>query len=273
MKAPALHLKHLVKPDDKIRLKDIDPGDTGPHSDRKAVQDLLAADHKDLVKLQELMYAENKHSLLIVLQAMDTGGKDSTIAHVMEGVNPQGCVVTPFKVPSADELAHDYLWRVHKAVPPKGMIGIFNRSHYEDVLVVRVHSLVPNEIWSQRYKQINQFEKHLTENGVTVLKFFLHISKEEQKKRLQARIDDPAKQWKFSFGDLKERDRWDEYMAAYEDAINLTSTPWAPWYVVPANHKWYRNLVVARVIAETLRGFDMKWPKPAEDLSKVVIPD
>jgi PPK2 family polyphosphate:nucleotide phosphotransferase len=273
MKLPALHLRHLVKPDEKIRLKDIDPDDTGAHKDKKEIQDLLAADKKDLVQFQELMYAENKHSLLIVLQAMDTGGKDGTIAHVMDGVNPQGCEVTSFKVPSADELAHDYLWRIHKVVPPKRMIGIFNRSHYEDVLVVRVHSLVPNQVWSQRYDQINQFEKHLTENGVTVLKFFLHISKEEQKKRLQARINDPTKQWKFAAGDLKERELWDEYIAAYEDAINLTSTPWAPWYVVPANRKWYRNLVVARVITEALRGFDMQWPKPAEDLSKVVIPD
>ncbi len=273
MNTPALHLKHLVKPGDKIRLKDISPDDVRPYKDKKEVADLLAADKNDLVKLQELLYAEGKHALLIVLQAMDTGGKDGTIAHVMGGVNPQGCVVTPFKVPTPEELAHDYLWRVHKVVPPKRMIGIFNRSHYEDVLVVRVHELVPKEVWRQRYEQINQFEKHLTENGVTVLKFFLHISKEEQKRRLQERLDDPAKRWKFATGDLKERELWDQYMAAYEDALNLTSTAWAPWYVVPANRNWYRNLVVANVIAETLRGLGMKWPEPAEDLSKVVIPD
>jgi PPK2 family polyphosphate:nucleotide phosphotransferase len=273
MNTPALRLKHLVKPGDKIRLKDISPDDVRPYKDKKEVADLLAADKNDLVKLQELLYAEGKHALLVVFQAMDTGGKDGTIAHVMEGVNPQGCVVTPFKVPTPEELAHDYLWRVHKVVPPKRMIGIFNRSHYEDVLVVRVHELVPKEVWRQRYEQINQFEKHLTENGVTVLKFFLHISKEEQKKRLQERLDDPAKRWKFAVGDLKERELWDQYMEAYEDALNLTSTAWAPWYVVPANRNWYRNLVVAHVIAETLRGLDMKWPEPEGDLSKVVVPD
>jgi len=273
MKESALHLKHLVKPGEKFRLKDVDPDDTSPYKDKKEVRELLAADKADMVKLQELLYAEGKHSLLVVLQAMDTGGKDGTIAHVMDGVNPQGCVVTPFKVPTPEELAHDYLWRIHQVVPPRRMIGIFNRSHYEDVLIVRVHSLVPNTVWSQRYEQINQFEKHLNENGVTILKFFLYISREEQKERLQARLDDPTKQWKFNVGDLKERELWDQYTAAYEDAINLTSMPWAPWYVVPANRKWYRNLVVARVIVETLRGFDMHWPEPADDLSKVVIPD
>jgi PPK2 family polyphosphate:nucleotide phosphotransferase len=273
MKEPALHLKHLVKPGEKFQLRDVAPDDTTPYKDKKEVQELLAVDRKELVKLQELLYAEGQRSVLIVLQAMDTGGKDGAIAHVMAGVNPQGCVITPFKVPTAEELAHDYLWRVHKVAPPKRMIGIFNRSHYEDVLVVRVHSLVPNQVWSQRYEQINQFEKLLTENGVTLLKFFLHISREEQKKRLLERIEDPTKHWKFSLGDLKERELWDDYMAAYEDAVNLTSTPWAPWYVIPANRKWYRNLVVARVLTETLRGFNMQWPQSAEDLSQVVIPD
>ncbi len=268
-----LHERHLIPPGTRFRLKDVDPADTGAFKDKKAAQKQLEADREELIRLQELLYAEGKHALLLVIQAMDTGGKDGLIRHVMSGVNPQGCTVTSFKVPTPEELAHDYLWRVHKVVPPKRMIGIFNRSHYEDVLVVRVHNLVPPEVWSRRYEQINYFEKHLSENGVTILKFFLHISKEEQKRRLQARLDDPTKHWKFAVGDLAERARWDEYMAAYEDAVNLTSTPWAPWYVVPADHKWYRNLVVARVLVETLRGFEMKYPPSAEDLSKVVIPD
>lgn len=273
MKENALHLKHLVKPGQKIKLEDCDPADTGAFKEKAEVQELLRADKDVLVTLQELLYAEGKHALLIVLQAMDTAGKDGTINHVMSGVNPQGCLVTPFKVPTAEELAHDYLWRVHKVVPPKRMIGIFNRSHYEDVLVVRVHELVPKAVWRQRYEQINAFEKHLAENGVTILKFFLHISKEEQKKRLQERVDDPTKHWKFALGDLKERELWDQYMDAYEDVLNLTSTPWAPWYLVPANRKWYRNLVVGRVIRETLEDFKMQWPAPEGDLSTVVIPD
>lgn len=268
-----LHERHLVVPGKKCRLREIDPADCGDYKGKQEAKKQLETDRAELVGLQELLYAEGKHAVLIVVQAMDTGGKDGVIAHVMSGVNPQGCVVTPFKVPTPLELAHDYLWRVHKAVPPKGMIGIFNRSHYEDVLVVRVHSLVPKDVWSQRYEQINQFEKHLTENGVTILKFYLHISKEEQRRRLQARLDDPTKHWKFSVGDLKERALWNDYMAAYEDAVNLTSTQWAPWYVIPADRKWYRNLVVARVLVETLRGLRMKYPRPAEDLTKVVIPD
>ncbi len=273
MKDTPLHLKHLARPGEKFSLKDVDPGDVGPFKDKKSVTDLVAKDKKDLIGLQELLYAEGKHALLLVIQAMDTGGKDGCIEHVMQGVNPQGCTVTSFKVPSAEELAHDYLWRIHKAVPPKRMIGIFNRSHYEDVLVVRVHELVSKEVWSKRYEQINEFERLLTENGVTILKFFLHISKEEQKRRLQARLDDPTKHWKFAVGDLKERELWDQYMRAYEDAVRETSTPWAPWYVIPANKKWYRDLVVGRIIAETLRDFDMKWPEPTDDLTNVVIPD
>ncbi len=264
---------HVVKPGDKFALKDVDPGAMGEIKSKKDAAKLILADREELVKLQDVMYAEGKHSLLIVLQAMDTGGKDGAIKHVMSGVNPQGCVVTPFKVPTPEELAHDYLWRIHQVVPPRRMIGIFNRSHYEDVLVVRVHSLAPKEIWSKRYDQINAFEKHLTENGVTILKFYLHISKAEQKARLQERLDDPNKRWKFSTGDLKERERWDDYMAAYEDMLNLTSTKWAPWHVIPANRNWYRNLALGRIIVETLRGFDMKYPQPAEKLDGVVIPD
>ncbi len=268
-----LHEKHVIRPGQKVAIKDIAPDDTHPYQRKGEAEELLQSDREQLVSLQELLYAEGKHALLVVLQGMDTSGKDGTIRHVMGGVNLQGCLVAPFKVPTSEELAHDYLWRVHKVVPPKRMIGIFNRSHYEEVLVVRVHNLVPREIWSQRYEQINQFEKHLHENGVTILKFFLHISKDEQKRRLQARRDDPTKQWKFAVGDLQERSLWDDYMAAYEDVLNLTSTPSAPWYAVPADRKWYRDLVVARVIVETLRSLDMKYPQPAEDLSSVTIPD
>jgi len=273
MKDPSMHEKHLVKPGHKVALGGINPAESGPYQRKRDVKEPLKACRKELIRLQELLYAEAKHSVLIVLQATDTGGKDGTIRHVMGGVNPQGCQVTPFKAPTAEELAHDYLWRIHKAIPPKRMIGIFNRSHYEDVLVVRVHNLVPPAVWSQRYEQINQFEKHLAENGVTILKFFLHISREEQKRRLQERLDDPNKHWKFSVGDLKERGLWDEYMQAYEDMLNLTSSKWAPWYVIPADREWYRNLAVASIIIETLRGFDMQYPAPAESLDGIVIPD
>ena len=269
----ALHQRHLAIPGRGFRLSDVPTAYRDDGASKKDAQEQIESDRKELVRLQQLLYAEARHAVLIILQAMDTGGKDGVIAHVMGGVNPQGCVVTPFKVPSPEELAHDYLWRVHKEVPSKRMIGIFNRSHYEDVLVVRVHNLVPQETWRQRYEQINQFEKHLAENGVTILKFFLHISKAEQKARLQERLDEPTKRWKFSVGDLKERALWDDYMAAYEDVVRLTSTAWAPWHVVPADQNWYRNLVVGRVIVETLRGFNMQYPQPSEDFSKIVIPD
>jgi PPK2 family polyphosphate:nucleotide phosphotransferase len=273
MTKSALHEKHVVTPGKEVRIKDIDPNDTAPYTHKHEVEELLVSDREKLIGYQELLYAEAKHSLLVVLQGTDTSGKDGTISHVLGGANPQGCMVSSFKVPNAEELSHDYLWRVHKVVPPKRMIGIFNRSHYEDVLVVRVHGLVSKEVWSQRYDQINQFERHLSENGVTILKFMLHISRDEQKRRLQERLDDPTKRWKFALGDLKERELWDDYQSAYEDVLNQTSTPWAPWYVVPANRNWYRNLVVGRVIVETLRGFDMKYPEPAEDLTGIVIPD
>ncbi|MHB0874834.1 MAG: polyphosphate kinase 2 family protein [Anaerolineae bacterium] len=265
--------EHRVKPDDSIRLKQIDPDYTGEYDSRDDAGKDEEENREQLVELQELLYAEAKHALLIDLQAMDTGGKDGTIRHVMSGVYPQGCFVASFKAPSAEELAHDYLWRVHAKVPARGVIGIFNRSHYEDVLVVRVHDLVPKDVWKQRYEQINEFEHYLSENGVAIIKFFLHISKEEQKRRLQARLDDREKLWKFSAGDLPERERWDEYQEAYEDAINRTSTEWAPWYVVPADHKWYRNVVVSRIVVRTLKGLDMHFPESPLDPDKVVIPD
>ena len=224
-----------------------------------------------LDKLQELLWAGQKHKVLIVLQAMDTAGKDGTIRHVFTGINPQGVRVANFKAPSSEELAHDYLWRVHKQTPASGEIVIFNRSHYEDVLVVRVHELVPEDRWRRRYDQINAFELALAEEGTTLLKFYLHISIDKQKARLQERLDDPEKRWKFNPYDLKERALWPQYMKAYEDVLSKTSTDWAPWYVVPANRKWYRNLLISTVLAETLEGLGMKFPDPHPDLDQIVI--
>lgn len=240
----------------------------GNKADGKKVLQVL---NKQIEALQEMLYAEDKHRLLIVLQAMDTGGKDGVIRHVFDGVNPSGVRVASFKVPSKKELAHDYLWRVHQQTPERGEIVIFNRSHYEDVLVVRVHNLVSESTWGKRYAHINAFEKLLADEGTTILKFFLHISKEEQAERLQARLDDPDKHWKFSLGDLDERKLWGDYTRAYEDVLSKTSTPWAPWYVVPADRKWYRNLVIGTTVLETLQGFNMAYPENEDDLSNVVI--
>jgi PPK2 family polyphosphate:nucleotide phosphotransferase len=257
--------------DTSVRLSEYDPGYAGAYDSKEDAKAALKSNVQRMAELQELLWAENKHALLIVLQAMDAGGKDGTIKHVMRGVNPQGCRVTGFKVPTPQELDHDYLWRIHKAVPGKGEIGIFNRSHYEDVLVVRVHNLVPPAVWGQRYDQINAFEKLLADTGTTMLKFFLYISKEEQKERFEERLANPAKNWKFSLGDLAERKRWDDYVRAYEDALTRCNTPWAPWFIVPANRKWYRNLAISQVIIETLEGLDMHFPTPQEDLSGVVV--
>jgi PPK2 family polyphosphate:nucleotide phosphotransferase len=208
---------------------------------------------------------------LIVLQAMDAGGKDGTIRHVFEGVNPSGVRVTSFKAPTPEELDHDYLWRVHKEVPGKGEMVIFNRSHYEDVLVVRVHNYVPPEVWKKRFDQINEFERTLAESGTTILKFYLHIDPDEQKERLQDRLDDPTKRWKFRLGDLEERKLWGDYMEAFEDVLSKTSTDYAPWYIVPANRKWFRDLVVSSVLVDTLEGLKMKYPESEENLDGVVI--
>jgi len=224
-----------------------------------------------LEELQELLYAQDKHKVLIVLQAMDTGGKDGVIRHVFEGVNPQGVKVANFKKPTGQELSRDYLWRVHQHVPGRGEIVIFNRSHYEDVLVVRVHNLVPQEVWSKRFDHINAFERMLTDEGVTMLKFFLHIGLAEQKQRLQARLDEPRKRWKFNPGDLEERKRWPDYMQAYEAVLSKTSTPWAPWYVIPANRKWYRNLVIGSIIVETLEKLEMQYPSLTFDADEIEI--
>lgn len=264
--------RYLVPPGEKINLEQWDPNDTGGFEGGKAKGlEQVEALNNELEALQEVLYAEHKHKVLIVLQAMDTGGKDGVIRRVFDGVNPQGVRVASFKVPTPQELDHDYLWRIHKEVPGRGEMVIFNRSHYEDVLVVRVHNLVPPEVWRKRYEQINDFERMLAENGTTILKFFLHIDLDEQKARLQARLDDPTKRWKFNLGDLKERKLWPEYMRAYEDVLSKTSTAWAPWYIVPANRKWYRDLVIASVLVETLKKLDMRYPEPAEPLYGVVI--
>jgi PPK2 family polyphosphate:nucleotide phosphotransferase len=224
---------------------------------------------KRIDELQQALFAENRRALLVVLQGRDTSGKDGAIRKVFGPLNPQGVTITSFKAPTALELAHDYLWRVRLAAPPRGAIGVFNRSHYEDVLVVRVHALVPEAEWRPRFDQIVQFERHLAENGVTILKFFLHISREEQRERLLARLDDPGKYWKFSAGDLDERDRWDEYTAAYQEALARTSTPTAPWYVVPADKKYLRDLLVAQVVAEALQQMAPKYPGPPERLEEL----
>ena len=220
----------------------------------------------ELAALQEQLYAEGKHRLLIVLQAMDTGGKDGVIRAVFEGVNPQGVKVASFKVPTPVELSHDYLWRVHQQTPGKGEMVIFNRSHYEDVLVVRVHQLVPEEVWSRRYQHIREFERLLADEGTTILKFYLHIDLQEQAQRFLARVEDPTKQWKFNPGDLDERDRWEEYMKAYEDMLNQTSTDWAPWYIIPANKKWYRNWLISKIVIKTLKDLDMRYPAAPENI-------
>ena len=264
--------KYLVKPGSKVDLSQWDPNDGGNFkgNKKKALAQVVKLNSK-LEILQEILYAEHKHKVLIVLQAMDTGGKDGTIRHVFDGVNPQGVRVASFKVPSLEELDHDYLWRVHKVVPAAGEMVIFNRSHYEDVLVVRVHKLITPAVCRKRYEQITAFERLLTENGTTILKFFLYIDLDEQKQRLQARLDDPTKQWKFNLGDLKERKLWPEYKQAYEQALAHTSTSFAPWYVVPANHKWYRDLVISTILVDALEKLKLKYPEPEESLEGVVI--
>ena len=253
---------HRVRPGAAVRLARIDPGDTGKHADEETARATLARDIEQLAKLQDVLYAERRHAVLIVLQGMDTSGKDGTVKHVMSGVNPSGCEVVPFKVPTEEEAAHDFLWRAHRAAPRRGHITIFNRSHYEDVLVARVHRTVPRSVLKQRYHQINVFERILAENGTLILKFFLHISKAEQRRRLRERLEDPDKNWKFSEGDLKERALWNGYMAAYEKLLSRCSTDCAPWYVIPADHKWYRNLAVASVLVDAITDLRPRYPKP-----------
>lgn len=264
--------RYRVNPGTQVNLKGWDPADSSAFSGDKDASKKVMRDLVDeLADLQEVLFAEQKHKVLIVLQAMDTGGKDGTIRNVFSGVNPQGVQVANFKVPSKEEISHDFLWRIHRHTPRVGQIIVFNRSHYEDVLVVRVHKLVAREIWSRRYDHINDFERMLSDEGTTILKFFLHISLEEQKERLQARLDEPDKRWKFNRGDLDERARWPEYIRAYEDMLSRTSTSWAPWFVVPADRKWYRNLVVASNIIHALQNLKMRFPQPDGDLGDVVI--
>ena len=262
----------IPEPGEKISLKDYDPDYRGDY-DKDSASEAEKALEERLADLQERLYAESRQSLLVVLQAMDAGGKDGTIKRVFDAVNPQGVRVTSFKAPTPEELARDFLWRIHREVPPRGYIGIFNRSHYEDVLVVRVNELVPESAWRKRYDAINAFERLLADSGTRILKFFLHISKDEQKKRLQERLDNPAKHWKFSTGDLPVRERWDDYMTAYEDAISLCNTAYAPWHIVPANRKWYRNLVVTRAIVAALEAMNPQFPPAEPGLDKIVIPD
>lgn len=269
--------RYQVKPGKKVKLSHYDPDDTGEykkHDDDKAA---AKAETEKLItiisRLQERLYANGNRSLLIVLQGMDTSGKDGTIRSVMSGVNPQGCKVVAFKAPSKEELAHDFLWRVHREVPPNGFIGIFNRSHYEDVLITRVHGWVTDKVAKRRFNQIKEFEELLVESGTAVLKFFLHISKEEQKERLEERVQDPEKRWKWNSRDLEERKLWNKYIKAFEDVISATSTEHAPWYIVPANRKWYRNLVVADCVVDALEEMELKTPPAPEgvDFAKLKI--
>jgi len=258
----------LVRPGARFKLSRFDPAGTyGVEKEDGARQ--LQKNLDRLSVLQYLLYAEARRSLLVVLQGIDAGGKDGTIRHVMSGLNPQGVRVTPFKVPEGAERRHDYLWRIHQALPEFGQIGIFNRSHYEDVLVVRVHNIVPKGVWSKRYEQINDFERMLTENGVHIVKFLLYIDKDEQARRFRERLEDKTKNWKFSPADLKEREHWDEYMEAYEDMLHKCSKSHAPWYVIPSNKKWLRNLAVSQVLCEVLEGMKLKYPDPVDDLSAI----
>ena len=264
--------RFLVRPETKVKLSKWDPNDTGDFDGGKkeGLAELEKLNGK-LEILQEMLFAEHKHKVLVVLQAMDTGGKDGAIRRVFDGVNPAGVRVASFKAPTSEELDHDFLWRIHREVPGRGEIVIFNRSHYEDVLVVRVHNIVPREVWGKRFDQINEFERALVENGTTILKFYLHIDLDEQKERFQARLDDPTKHWKFRLGDLEERKLWPDYMKAFEDVLSKTSTEYAPWYIVPANRKWFRDLVISSVLINTLEGLKMSYPDSEENLDGVVI--
>lgn len=267
--------KFLVEPSAKFDLSEIKTDYTGRIESKEQAENMLSKNIEIMTELQDKLYAQDKYSVLIIFQAIDAAGKDGTIKHVMSGLNPQGTQVFSFKQPSKEELDHGFLWRIQKVVPERGRIGIFNRSHYEDVLIVRVHNLIrfqqiPEEliddkIWQKRYRQINDFEKYLYENGTVIIKFFLHISKEEQKKRFLSRIDDPAKNWKFSAADVEERKFWNDYMNAYQDAISATSTKYAPWYIIPADKKWFARLAVSEVIVQTLKKLNPEYPSLSEE--------
>lgn len=265
--------KYRVEPRSSVTLDDWDPDDTGIVPDKDSGKALLKVERERIRTLQERLYAEGKQSLLVIFQATDTGGKDGAIKGVFRGTNPQGVRIWSFGFPTAEELAHDFLWRIHRRTPGHGMIGVFNRSQYEDVLVGRVKNLVPEERWRPRYDIINNFEFGLHNHGTRVLKFYLNISKDEQKRRLQSRLDNADKHWKFHIGDLDDRELWDDYREAYEAMLERCSTDHAPWYVIPANRKWYRNLAIARIIADTLEEMDPQFPPPEEGLDEVVIGD
>ncbi len=262
-----------LPPGSEFDLRDFAPDHTAGYSSAKDAQDHTAKNLERLSELQEMLYARGEKALLVVLQGTDTAGKDGTVSHVMGAFNPQGVQVWPFKVPTEEELAHDFLWRVHKLTPRRGMIGIFNRSHYECVLVERVHKLVPDEVWRKRYAHINHFECLLADNGVTIVKFFLYISREEQAKRLRERQRTPSKQWKFSPGNLETRKSWDDYMQAYKDALTNCNTEYAPWYLIPSDHKWYRNLAVSHVLVETMTRMGLRYPDPIPDIASYIIPE
>lgn len=264
-----LRKKLIVEPGTRVRLKDVDAAFHGDYASAEHAKEDLAKNVARLAELQQKLYGEKKHALLVVLQGIDAAGKDGTCWHVMAAMNPQGTYVTGFKQPTEEERLHDFLWRVHPHAPGLGQVAVFNRSHYEDVLVVRVHDLVPKDVWSQRYDLINDFEAMLTQSGVTILKFFLYITPEEQLARFAQRLDDPARQWKISEADYKERAFWDQYIAAYEDMLAKCSTKHAPWYVIPSNHKWFRNLAVSKIIEETLDEMNLKLPAPTVDLEQI----
>jgi PPK2 family polyphosphate:nucleotide phosphotransferase len=261
--------KFVVEPGAKVRLANIDPSSTGKHETHDKALPAIQNNVERMARLQYLLYADGSQSLLVVLQALDAAGKDGVVRHVFSGMNPQGTLVFGFKQPSKEELARDFLWRAHLRAPAKGQVVIFNRSHYEDVLVVRVHKLVPQSVWSKRYDLINDFEKMLRANGTHILKFYLHISSEEQLSRFAQRLHDPSRQWKISESDYSERELWPQYVDAYEDAIRLTSTKHAPWYIIPSNHKWFRNLAVSQIIADTMDDMGLKLPPTHVDIADI----
>ena len=261
--------RFYVNPDEKLRLSKLDPGYRGDHESEAAAKQETEHYRVKLAHQQALLYAQRMHSVLVVLQALDAGGKDGTVSHVFSALNPQGTTVVGFKQPTAADLAHDFLWRVHPHAPGRGEVAIFNRSHYEDVLVTRVHKLIKKATWTARYKRIRQFEAGLADNGTTILKFFLHISEEEQLSRFAERLQDPTRNWKISETDYTERALWDDYIEAFEDAISATSTKEAPWYVIPSNHKWFRNLAVSQIMADTMESLSMAFPEPSVDLAEI----
>ena len=258
-----------IAPASRVKLSEVDADFTDPRLDKASALEEIADYTQRLTALQYLLYAEGRRSLLICLQAMDAGGKDGTVRHVLGAMNPQGCRVYGFKVPTPEEAGHDFLWRIHRTTPARGEVAIFNRSHYEDVLVTRVHGLVAKKEWQARYAHINHFERLLADSGTLILKFYLHISPQEQLERFRRRLEDPARQWKISEADYRERPHWDAYQAAFQDALSKCSTEHAPWFVIPANHKWFRNLAVSRILVETLESMDLALPQPAVDLEAI----